>query len=186
MSCIRTVLGFAAGIFALAVMGAAARADTPLRVGVVSRTIFYLPAWTAQAQGFFRQQGVDVAIEVYDGSDKISDDLRSGKLQIGVVPLEGLIAEVYKGGNLRAVAGNAQRLPLQGQAHRRRRTQRDDQRETYMGLGPEGCQHDERQRAESLNQALVQRAIRLGGTCTGEHGIGLHKMDFLIQETAVS
>ena len=104
-------MGFAAGIFALAVMGAAARADTPLRVGVVSRTIFYLPAWTAQAQGFFRQQGVDVAIEVYDGSDKISDDLRSGKLQIGVVPLEGLIAEVYKGGNLRAVAGNAQRLP---------------------------------------------------------------------------
>ena len=104
-------MGFAAGIFALAVMGAAPRADTPLRVGVVSRTIFYLPAWTAQAQGFFRQQGVDVAIEVYDGSDKISDDLRSGKLQIGVVPLEGLIAEVYKGGNLRAVAGNAQRLP---------------------------------------------------------------------------
>jgi D-lactate dehydrogenase (cytochrome) len=37
--------------------------------------------------------------------------------------------------------------------------------------------------AEALNQKLVSRALRLGGTCTGEHGIGLHKMDFLRTET---
>ena len=37
--------------------------------------------------------------------------------------------------------------------------------------------------AEALNQKLVHRALRLGGTCTGEHGIGLHKMDFLRTET---
>ena len=30
---------------------------------------------------------------------------------------------------------------------------------------------------------MVQRALRLEGTCTGEHGIGLHKMDFLRTET---
>jgi D-lactate dehydrogenase (cytochrome) len=37
--------------------------------------------------------------------------------------------------------------------------------------------------AETLNHQLVTRALALGGTCTGEHGIGLHKMDFLRSET---
>jgi D-lactate dehydrogenase (cytochrome) len=41
---------------------------------------------------------------------------------------------------------------------------------------------DERARAEVLNHALVSRAIEMDGTCSGEHGIGLHKMDFLVTE----
>lgn len=40
----------------------------------------------------------------------------------------------------------------------------------------------ERATAEQLNNQLVQRALELGGTCTGEHGVGLHKMDFLLAE----
>ncbi len=41
---------------------------------------------------------------------------------------------------------------------------------------------EQRQLAEKLNQQLVARALRLGGTCSGEHGVGLHKMDFLLSE----
>jgi len=41
----------------------------------------------------------------------------------------------------------------------------------------------ERATAEALNLQLVQRALRMDGTCSGEHGIGLHKMDFLVAET---
>jgi D-lactate dehydrogenase (cytochrome) len=41
----------------------------------------------------------------------------------------------------------------------------------------------ERATAETLNNQLVARALSLDGTCTGEHGIGLHKMDFLVTET---
>jgi ABC-type nitrate/sulfonate/bicarbonate transport system substrate-binding protein len=106
-----TACRIGATAIALVMACIAGRAETPLQVGVVSRTIFYLPAWTAIAQGFFKQEGIEAAIQVYDGSDKISDDLRAGKLQIGMVPLEGLIADAYKGGILVAVAGNAQRLP---------------------------------------------------------------------------
>jgi D-lactate dehydrogenase (cytochrome) len=40
----------------------------------------------------------------------------------------------------------------------------------------------ERETAEQLNQAVVKRAIEMQGTCSGEHGIGLHKMDFLVSE----
>ncbi len=40
----------------------------------------------------------------------------------------------------------------------------------------------ERELAERLNGQLVARALALEGTCTGEHGIGLHKMAFLLDE----
>jgi D-lactate dehydrogenase (cytochrome) len=37
-------------------------------------------------------------------------------------------------------------------------------------------------KVEDLNVKMVQRALRLQGTCTGEHGIGLHKMPYLLDE----
>ena len=36
--------------------------------------------------------------------------------------------------------------------------------------------------AERLNGRIVERALRMDGTCTGEHGVGMHKMDFLVDE----
>ena len=41
---------------------------------------------------------------------------------------------------------------------------------------------EEREMAEELNHELVTRALALEGTCTGEHGVGLHKMGFLVDE----
>jgi D-lactate dehydrogenase (cytochrome) len=47
-------------------------------------------------------------------------------------------------------------------------------------IDPESAK--EREQAEAMNHALVHRALAVGGTCTGEHGIGLHKQDFLVSE----
>ncbi len=45
---------------------------------------------------------------------------------------------------------------------------------------------EERVLAEQLNHSLVTRALKLEGTCTGEHGVGLHKMDFLVSESGAA
>ncbi len=41
---------------------------------------------------------------------------------------------------------------------------------------------DEMARAHQLNDRLVQRALAMGGTCSGEHGIGMGKRDHLAHE----
>ncbi len=41
---------------------------------------------------------------------------------------------------------------------------------------------DEESRAQALHERMVMRALEMEGTCTGEHGIGYGKMDFLIAE----
>lgn len=41
---------------------------------------------------------------------------------------------------------------------------------------------EELERAHELNRRLVQRALSMEGTCTGEHGVGLGKQEFLAAE----
>ena len=50
-------------------------------------------------------------------------------------------------------------------------------RGSCVGGGPE-----EAREAEALNRRLVRRALDMDGTCTGEHGIGLGKQDWLVEE----
>ena len=41
---------------------------------------------------------------------------------------------------------------------------------------------EEVRKVDELNERMVLRALAMDGTCTGEHGVGLHKMDFLVAE----
>ncbi|MCC6196394.1 MAG: FAD-binding protein [Burkholderiales bacterium] len=40
----------------------------------------------------------------------------------------------------------------------------------------------DRAKAEDLAKRISMRAIAMGGTCTGEHGVGMHKLDALVAE----
>ena len=40
----------------------------------------------------------------------------------------------------------------------------------------------ELEEARRLNELMVLRALAMGGTCSGEHGVGIGKMKFLEQE----
>jgi NitT/TauT family transport system substrate-binding protein len=100
----------AATLIALA-LASPAVAQTTLNMAVVSRTVFYLPAWLAEKRGFFKAEGLDVKMKVYDSSDPIFVDLRKGDQQIAVASIESVIADAYKGGKLKIVAGSAKRPP---------------------------------------------------------------------------
>src|ERR1700675_1358712 len=86
LSLARTLLCAAAII--LFVATSLSRAETTLNMAVVSRTVFYLPAWMAEKQGFFKAEGLVVKMKVYDSSDQISIDLRNNEQQIALSSIE--------------------------------------------------------------------------------------------------
>ena len=92
-------------------LAAGSVAAEPLRIAIVSRTVFYVPLWIAQDKGYLKAEGIDASIEVYNNAEKINEDLRSGKVQIAVSTPESVIIDAYQGGPLRIIAGNAERLP---------------------------------------------------------------------------
>ena len=47
-------------------------------------------------------------------------------------------------------------------------------------IDPENA--DEMQTVKVVNARMVDRALELGGTCTGEHGVGLGKKDYMLRE----
>jgi D-lactate dehydrogenase (cytochrome) len=52
----------------------------------------------------------------------------------------------------------------------------------HLGILYDPAKPEERERADQLAEAVALRAIRLGGTCTGEHGIGMHRLHQLEAE----
>jgi NitT/TauT family transport system substrate-binding protein len=101
---------FTAAILPLKVH-AAAPVAAPIKVAIVSRTVFYVPLWIAVQRGFLQDEGIDAAIEVFDNAETINERLHSGAIQISVSTPESVIVDAYKGGTLRVIAGNAKKLP---------------------------------------------------------------------------
>jgi D-lactate dehydrogenase (cytochrome) len=46
--------------------------------------------------------------------------------------------------------------------------------------------HSEHDEIREVTHEMASRIISLGGTCTGEHGIGMGKIELLVEETGES
>jgi D-lactate dehydrogenase (cytochrome) len=52
----------------------------------------------------------------------------------------------------------------------------------HLGILFDPADPEQRARADGLARRTGERAIRMGGTCSGEHGIGMHKLDLAAEE----
>jgi ABC-type nitrate/sulfonate/bicarbonate transport system substrate-binding protein len=84
---------------------------TPIKIALVSRTIFYAPIWVAAKNGYFRDEGVDPQFEILDNAEKINEAMHAGAAQIAIASIEALVADAFKGGTFQIVASVAQKPP---------------------------------------------------------------------------
>jgi ABC-type nitrate/sulfonate/bicarbonate transport system substrate-binding protein len=85
---------------------------TKLTFTAVSRNYFNLPIWIAKHQGLFEDEGLDVAIELYEGVDEVTNRLRDGRAQLGYGITEHVVLDSGSGGFLEIVGGNVNKLPF--------------------------------------------------------------------------
>ena len=80
-----------------------------IRVGIVSKTYFYVPYWAALERGTFSGAGLDIETVMLGNTSPIAP-LESGELDIVIGTPEGVVQNAAGGGRLRIVAGNTGRL----------------------------------------------------------------------------
>jgi ABC-type nitrate/sulfonate/bicarbonate transport system substrate-binding protein len=78
----------------------------------VSRNYFNMPVWIAKHQSMFADEGLDVAIELYEGVDEVTDRLRDGRAQLAYGITEHVVLDSEAGGSLEIIGGNVNRLPF--------------------------------------------------------------------------
>ncbi|MBI2726312.1 MAG: ABC transporter substrate-binding protein [Polaromonas sp.] len=80
-----------------------------IRVGIVSKTYYYTPLWIAQDCHFFKDEGIQVEIELL-GNQNPAELLYRHEIQLAIAPPDSVLQDVDKGGRLRLLAGNSDRL----------------------------------------------------------------------------
>jgi ABC-type nitrate/sulfonate/bicarbonate transport system substrate-binding protein len=85
---------------------------TKLTFAAVSRNYFNLPIWIAQHCGLFEDEGLKVAIELYEGVDEVTNRLRDGRAQLAYGITEHVVLDRDADGFLEIVGGNVNKLPF--------------------------------------------------------------------------
>ncbi|MDF9841030.1 MULTISPECIES: ABC transporter substrate-binding protein [unclassified Paenibacillus] len=73
------------------------QAGVKVRVGEVTRSVFYAPEYVALSQGFFKDEGLDVELQTIPGGDKTMTALLSGAIDVALVGSETSIYVAQQG-----------------------------------------------------------------------------------------
>lgn len=92
------------GLFSLVLCGmvfsgcSGSDAAQKVKVGEVTRSVFYAPEYVALEKGFFKEEGLDVELQTIPGGDKTMTALLSGAIDVALVGSETSIY-VYQQGS---------------------------------------------------------------------------------------
>lgn len=72
----------------------------------------WLPVFVAEEQGLFEKRGLKIEYLRMGSVDKATTAVLEGEADLAITPPEGAVANYVKGGELRVVASNSNRLPM--------------------------------------------------------------------------
>jgi len=76
-----------------------------LKVGMTSKTLFYLPFYAGQKKGFYSAEGLKVELVLIGRSDVQLQALIAGEIHFATLNADGVILFNERGGNLKVIAG---------------------------------------------------------------------------------
>ncbi|MGH7042471.1 MAG: ABC transporter substrate-binding protein [Acetobacteraceae bacterium] len=85
---------------------------TPLKFAAVSRNYFNMPVWIGVHAGLFRDEGIDLAVELHEGVDAVTERLVDGRVQLAYGITEHVILDSERDGTTEIIGGNVNRLPF--------------------------------------------------------------------------
>ncbi|WP_410510949.1 ABC transporter substrate-binding protein [Paenibacillus sp. BR2-3] len=85
------------GICISVLAGCGGDSTVKVRIGEVTRSVFYAPEYVALSQGFFKDEGLEVELQTIPGGDKTMTALLSGAIDVALVGSETSIY-VYQQG----------------------------------------------------------------------------------------
>jgi NitT/TauT family transport system substrate-binding protein len=86
-------------------LSASTSAAQALKVGMTSKTLFYLPFYAAQKRGLYAAEGLKVDLVLIGRSDVQLAALLAGEIDFGSLNADATIVINEKGGNLKVIAG---------------------------------------------------------------------------------
>src|SRR5215475_9951198 len=100
----RIIGGFLGLFFGGLVLASAIGAQT-VKVGITSKTLFFMPYYVGQKKGFYAAENIRIEPVLIGRSDVQLAALLAGEIQFGSLNADATIVINEKGGNLKVIAG---------------------------------------------------------------------------------